>query len=69
MRMRTGNRKRKTLLATLQEVRKTKEGVEEEGGCEEHENLWRKQEGLILYDDFESRINRLEYTCRRVKTD
>ena len=38
MRMRTGNRKRKTLLATLQEVRKTKEGVEEEGGCEEHEN-------------------------------
>ena len=36
--MRTGNRKRKTLLATLQEVRKTKEGVEEEGGCEEHEN-------------------------------
>jgi len=38
MRMRTRNRKWKTLPATLQEVRKTKEGAEEEGGCEKHEN-------------------------------
>ena len=33
MRMRTGNRKRKTLLATLQEVRKTKEELKKKVGA------------------------------------
>jgi hypothetical protein len=37
MRMRTRNRERETLPATLQEVRRTKEGVEGESGSEEHE--------------------------------
>jgi hypothetical protein len=36
--MRMRNRERKTLLATLQEVRRTKERAEKEGGGEKHES-------------------------------
>ena len=38
MRMRKRNREGETLPATLQEVRRTKKGVEGEGGGEEHKN-------------------------------
>src|SRR5271170_1682120 len=38
LRVWTRRREREALLATMQKVRRTKEGVEEEGGGKEHEN-------------------------------
>ena len=46
MRLRPRNRNRKTLPAAVQEVRRTKESTEEEGGDKEYENgdpTWRSE--------------------------